>query len=162
MEELIDVARTASMESFVESSEREAQTVVRVGLAFEMVMVLLKIKCGDFVSEHQTILNIIKDADTRMEFVDGTTMRFYSGTSQIAVITGNHKNIPLYKAMYFLYHYDVGEDDEVDGMKTGKNLIEHFEKTKTHEHFIRIGGQYKKNLETIMTWIVECIDPPAP
>lgn len=151
-DQLIDQAHKTHQLSFATSMERELAAVIRVDMAKDMCHLFLTLKCADFFKTHQRILDLLKTC-TKMEFVNGTSMRFHSNNTQIAQCTVSPQNVSLYNAIYYIHHFDEGIDNDVPSLKNANQLCQHFEKTRTPDFFKRHGARYKRELINMLEWI---------
>lgn len=150
-DDLTERARAASDVAFEKTTDAETAASIKVSDAVRMTMLFFQTEADDFIKRRsKAIENII--SHRRVEFL-GETMRFYKDHTQVNEIK-SPSNVELYKALHKIHYPENSKiDDAVSTFLTNNQLVQHFERTRTKEYFMRVGEEIKAALIYILTWV---------
>lgn len=152
MEELAERARAAGDQAFERTIEAETTASIQVGDAIRMTILFLQTAAEDFVKRRSKLIEQI--CTTRRMEMEGRTMRFYDEHTQIKEVTGSPSNCGLYRALHTVHFpEDPKIDDPAAGFTTVNQLVQHFEATRSKEHFLERGRGLKRALIDVLAWV---------
>lgn len=149
-DDLTERARAAGDVAFEKTTDAETVASMKVSDAIRMTMLFFQTEAEDFIKRRS---KVIKDviSHRRVE-VSGATMRFFKDHTQVNEIKSPN-NVDLYKALHTIhYPEDPKIDDVVPTFLTNNQLVQHFERTRTKEYFLKTGENLKRALVHILTW----------
>lgn len=154
IEELTERARAAGDTAFEKTIEAETTASIKVDDAIRMTMLFLQTNEESFMKKRSKLVNLICST-RRMEMVD-CAMRFFEDHTQIKETKSSPQNCKLYQALHTVHFPENSKiDDCVASFTTNNQLVQHFERTRSKEHFLLVGAQLRTALQTILEWVKE-------